>query len=237
MLNENEALLLDAGTGVARLLEQRIIDLLRPYHCLNIILSHYHLDHVMGLSFLIGAWTRGPVRIYAPGPPFVEATPEEALDGLLGPPLYPLTIRDFPTPVEVLPVTQERLQIGSLSLRLRPQKHPGGSAGIRIGDTIAYVTDTVVDDATPAFAQGVELLLHEVYLTDAEAEKADVEHMGHSYASGVAWIARQAGVGCLMPIHHHPKRSDADLRALTREMEDRAGIQAAVPEEGQVYEL
>jgi ribonuclease BN (tRNA processing enzyme) len=85
LLTGNEALLLDAGTGVGRLLERTMIDLLQPYDCLNIILSHYHLDHVVGLSYLPGTWMRGVVRIYAPGRPFVETEPDQALSRLLQP--------------------------------------------------------------------------------------------------------------------------------------------------------
>jgi len=237
VLNESEMLLLDAGTGVARLLEPHIVDLMKPYDCLNVILSHYHLDHVVGLSFLLGAWTRGRVRIYAPGQPLVEAAPQEALNRLLGPPLFPLTLQEFPMPVEVIPVTHENLQTETWSIRLRAQKHAGGSAGIRIGDEIAYVTDTVVHPATPAFVRGVKLLLHEVFLTDVEAENGDADRLAHSYPSGVAQIARQAEVGRLMLVHHHPERTDAEVRRLAHNMEALAGIEVIVPEEGQVYQV
>ena len=237
VLNESEMLLLDAGTGVARLLEPHIVDLMKPYDCLNVILSHYHLDHVVGLSFLLGAWTRGRVRIYAPGQPFVEAAPQEVLNGLLQPPLFPLTLREFPMPVEVVPVTSESLQTETWSIRLRAQTHAGGSAAIRIGDEIAYVTDTIVDEATPTFARGVKLLLHEVFLTDAEAENGDAERLAHSYPGGVARIARQAEVGRLMLVHHHPERTDAEIRKLAHDMEALAGIEVIVPEEGQVYQV
>jgi len=146
-------------------------------------------------------------------------------------------LREFPMPVEVVPVTREILQTETWSIRLRAQKHAGGSAAIRIEDEIAYVTDTIVDEATPTFVRGVKLLLHEVFLTDAEAENGDADRLAHSYPSGVARIARQAGVGCLMLVHHHPERTDAEIRQLAHDMEVLAGIEAIVPEEGQVYQL
>jgi len=237
VLWRSEALLVDAGTGMARLLERPVMELLRPYDCLNIILSHYHLDHVVGLSYLPGMWTRGCVRIYAPGQPFVQAVPEEALNQLLHPPLFSLTLHEFPVPIEVVELTQESLQIGDLTIQLRAQDHPGGSVGIRIADVIAYITDTIADQATQVFAQGVELLLHEVWLTDAEASYNPVERSMHSYASAVAQIAMRAGVRQLMPVHHHPKRSDADIRRLARSIEKQAGIEVIVPQEGKVYQL
>lgn len=237
LLTENEALLLDAGTGMGRLLEPTIKDLLQPFDCLNIILSHYHLDHVIGLSYLPGTWMRGSVRIYAPGRPFVEAEPGQAFGRLLQPPLFPRKFEDFPTAVEVLPVKSGFLKIGNISVELRGQNHPGGSVGVRIGDEIAYVTDTPVEQATRVFVQGVKLLLHEVWLTDEEAKDDKAEREKHSYLSGVAEIARQAKAGRLMPIHHHPKRLDVDVHKVVQEMKTLAGIEVIFPEEGKVYPI
>jgi ribonuclease BN (tRNA processing enzyme) len=237
LLAGKEALLLDAGTGVSRLLEQTMKDLLQPYDCLNIILSHYHLDHVVGLSYLPGTWMRGVVRIYAPGRPFVEAEPDEALGRLLEPPLFPRRFQDFPTPVEVFPIRGGFLKIGNMPVQLQGQNHPGGSVGIRVGDGIAYVTDTPVEKTTQAFVQGVKLLLHEVWLTDEEARQDETEREKHSYLSGVAQIAKDARVGSLMPIHHHPKRSDFEILKLGQEMEASTGVEVIVPKEGRVYPL
>lgn len=237
LLTEKEALLLDAGTGVSRLLEPTIKNLLQPYDCLNIILSHYHLDHVIGLSYLPGIWMRGIIRIYAPGRPFVEAEPDQAFSRLLQPPLYPRRFEDFPIPVEILPTKSEFLKIGNLSIQLHGQNHPGGSVGVRIGDEIAYVTDTPVEKATQTFVQGVKLLLHEVWLTDEEAKEEEEERKKHSYLSGVAQIAKHAKMESLMPVHHHPKRLDADIHQLVREIEALAGMEVIFPEEGKIYTL
>lgn len=237
VLAEKEAVLLDAGTGTARLLEKQLAELLEPYERLTVILSHYHLDHVVGLSYLPAVWKQGSLRICAPRRPFVEAEPEDALNKLLSPPLFSLSLGDFPGFVEVLPLTTEDLRIGELRIALRGQNHPGGSMGIRITDSLAYVTDTAVDEATAEFVRGTGLLLHEVWLTDAEAENDADQRSKHSYASGVAQIAAQAAVGKLMPIHHHPRRSHAGICTLAEEMEMLSGIEVTVPQEGEMYHL
>jgi len=237
LLAGKEAILMDAGTGVARLLEPQIIDLLGPFDCLNVILSHYHLDHVIGLSYLPGVWTRGVVRIYAPAHPLVQAEPDDAFGKLFSPPLFSLKLGDFPARIEVVRATSQNLTVGGLPLRLRAQQHPGGSVGIRVADVLAYVTDTVVDDATAEFVQGVRLLLHEVWLTDAEAQNDEVERSRHSYSSGVARTAKQAAVHELMPVHQHPRRTPADIRRLADEIEALAGVRVIIPQEGQVYPI
>jgi ribonuclease BN (tRNA processing enzyme) len=182
VLTDDTALLLDAGTGVARLLEPKIEAMLEGYPRLEVLLTHYHLDHVVGMSFLPGVWPTRPVRIHAPGPPLVDATPDDALCRLIHPPLFPIPLPEFPMPVELDRLTGAPVVIGGVELRFRAQQHPGGSVGVRLGDAMAYITDTVADDASAEFAQGVDLLLHEVWLGPGGEAGAT----GHSAADEVA---------------------------------------------------
>ncbi len=229
-------LLLDAGSGVARLLEPAVRALLPPSRRLEVLLTHYHLDHVVGLSYLPGLANDRPVRIYAPQPPLTEFGPE-ALDRLLAKPLFPVPIARWPMPTEVAGYAGPELAIGELAIRVRAQRHPGGSVGVRIGDALAYVTDTVMDPATAEFARGVELLLHEVWLSEDEGARDDAAKTGHSDAAQVADLARRAAVGKLWLVHHHPRRSAQELAAMAARMTLRAGLPCEVPEEGRVYEL
>jgi ribonuclease BN (tRNA processing enzyme) len=232
LLLAESAILLDAGSGVARLLEPAIANLLEPYPSLSIILSHYHLDHVVGLSYLPGILGKKPATIYAPSEPLVRTSAEKALGELIRPPYFPLTFAEYPMPVSIVPVTTESLQIGPISVRLRPQKHAGGSAGMRIGK-MAYITDTVVDKGTAEFVSGVSLLLHEVWLEDA----AEALRTGHSDTAGVVGLATKAGAGSLMIVHHHPRRSLADLRIMAETMQHQTTVPIIIPEEGKVYEF
>lgn len=229
---DGAALLLDAGTGVARLAEDRVRRHLEGIETLDLLLTHYHLDHVVGLSILPGVSPDLPVRIHAPGNPLVDADPAEALCRLIHPPLFPIPLPEFPMPVEIERLTGERASIAGLEVRLRRQEHPGGSVGVRLGDSLAYVTDTVADDASAELAAGVDLLLHEVW-AEAGGEAAST---GHSAADDVARIAVSAGVRRLMPVHHHPRRSRDDLEHLAAELARLAeGVEVVLPEEGTEY--
>ena len=185
LLTEKEALVLDAGTGIARLLEEDIRRRLEQYDSLNIILSHYHLDHFVGLSYLPGLWSK-KVKVYAPSEPFIGTDPKCAINKLLNPPLYSLTLDTLPMPFEVIPMTKPNITVGEVNIMIWAQKHPGGSIGIRIGDDLAYVTDTIVDFDNVEKIRNVHLLMHEVWMTDAEADLDPAERGKHSYLSGVA---------------------------------------------------
>jgi ribonuclease BN (tRNA processing enzyme) len=236
VLAAEQAILLDTGSGVARLLETPLASLIEPYPVLNIVYSHYHLDHLVGLSYLTAAWPAKPVHIYAPERPLLDAAAEETLNGLIRPPYFPLTLQQFPCPVSIVPVRDETLAVGSVAMRLRAQKHSGGSVGMRIGDELAYTTDTVVDDGTIDFVRGVKLLLHELWLDGAQAA-TEAARTGHSHAGGVTQIAAQAGVGRLMIVHHHPRRSWAEITQTARTWQRATGVSIVVPEEGTVYEV
>jgi len=235
VLTAKQALLLDAGTGVARLLEPPVAAAVAGYRDLDIVLSHYHLDHVAGLSYLPAVWPRGRIRIFGPADPMVESDPRTALERLLAPPLFPVKIEAFPAAVELIPVREHELRIGELQLRCWAQPHAGGSMGIRIGDEIAYVTDTGVDAERLEWVRGVRLLMHELWLTDEEAAREKIA--GHSSLGAVAGYARQAGANHLMLVHHHPRHDNDEVRRMAERVAELAGIPATPGEEGRFRDV
>jgi ribonuclease BN (tRNA processing enzyme) len=233
VLDGETALLMDAGTGVGRLIEPRIRDLLRPVSRLDIMLSHYHFDHLIGLSYLGGIYP-GPLRIFGPAPPLSDVPPEEAL-AVIGPPWFPRRLLNSPS-VEVVALTGKEWNLDRMLVRMRRQVHPGGSVGIRLGDRLAYCVDAAIDPGAMEFLEGVEVLLHEVWMTDEEATREPPERTGHSAAGQVAELAASAGVERLLPVHHHPKRSAPELEGLVQGMR-REGITIELPREGAVLRL
>ncbi len=234
VLADELALLLDAGTGVGRLAEPELAGRLAGRR-LEVVLSHYHLDHVVGLAALPALWS-GPVRLHAPAAPLVDAEARAALDRLLAPPLFPHRLEEMPS-IEVLPYCGERLRLGPLELRLRRQRHPGGSVGMRLGDALAYVTDTELESGTIDLARGVDTLLHEVWFDEAQAAAPGFAARGHSWSGGVAGLADRAAVRRLAPVHHHPLRGAAQVAAVVAEVERAARCEVLSLAEGEAYTL
>ena len=186
--------MLDAGTGVYRAAEY----LATPD--LDIFITHTHLDHDIGLSFLFSVKAVHPLqRITLHGTPENLRAIEEHL---FAPPLFPVR-----PPFDYRPLGESFSLAGGGRLTHFPLEHRGGSVGYRLdwpGHSMAYVTDTMADANAAYVAKigGVDLLVHECYFSDDRADWA--EKTGHSHTTTVAEVARQAGVKRLLLVHFDP---------------------------------
>jgi ribonuclease BN (tRNA processing enzyme) len=200
---------LDAGTAFYRV---------RDYLCtdeLDIFLTHAHLDHVVGITYLFDVLRdRNPRRVT------VHALADKltAIEThLLAQPLFPAR-----PPCEFRPLTGPVTISGGGTLTYFPVEHPGGAVGFRLdwpGRSLAYVTDTTAGPhaAYVEAVRGVDLLVHECNFGDDQAELAT--QWGHSSLSAVAQLAKSAGVGELVLVHLNPQESaknPLDLSAAQR---------------------
>jgi ribonuclease Z len=92
-------------------------------------------------------------------------------------------------------------------------EHRGGSVGYRLdwpGHSMAYVTDTIadVDAAYVEKIRGVDLLVHECYFADDQADRA--RKTGHSTITPVLEVARCAEVKRLVLVHFDPRTTADD---------------------------
>ncbi len=209
--DSDELILLDAGTGVSCFNEDPVKKIIQSKKCLNIILSHFHLDHVIGLSYLPGLWSKKPIRLFVPDKTYIDEVGEDALDRLLSPPLFPLHWKKFPNIIELVLISQEQYKIGPHLFQFTKLKHPGGSMGMKIDNTVAYITDTGICNEYRNFINRIPYLMHEVWMTQEEAMNRPELSSKHSSLEDVIKLAENSEIKKLIPIHFNPKWTDKKI--------------------------
>lgn len=201
-------LIFDAGTSFFR------VQGLVKTDELDVFLSHAHLDHVSGLTYFIVPLAVGQVRamrVHA-NQPTLDTVQQHLFSERLFPVVIPFGMHEL---TRSLPIGQG----GTLRHQPLPS-HPGGSTAFRLdwpadseggcGKTrsLAYVTDTTVDETYLEFIRGVDVLIHECNFPDSQSQWC--EKTGHSCTSPVARLAREAGVGRLILTHIDPQLDGDD---------------------------
>jgi ribonuclease BN (tRNA processing enzyme) len=193
----DHALVMDAGTGISRLVERP--DLLDGVQTLDVVLTHFHLDHVVGLAYLPALPLPHPPRIYGPGQRLHGRSTREILERLIGPPLFAVELEAFVS--EVGEIDESGLELGPFDIAARIQSHHNDpTLAFRLDGLVTCCTDTSYDGGNVAFAQGSRVLMHEAWYT----EDAPREESTHSSAREAAEIARRAAVERLVLIHIRP---------------------------------
>ena len=185
---------LDAGTGMFRISKHLTTDRL------DIFLTHAHLDHVAGLTYLINV---------VPPDVLARTTVHGDEDKLAAVREHLFADAIFPVPptFKFTPLSGTCALPNGGTLTHFSLQHPGGSLGFRLDwpdHSMAYITDTT---AAPGAAyiqniRGVDLLVHESYF---DSDKADLAALtGHSTLDAVAALAADAQVGRLVLVHLDP---------------------------------
>lgn len=200
-LPEN-GILLDAGTGLFRLPELIQTD------SLDILLSHAHLDHTIGLTFLLDILHQRPVkrlRIWGEGDKLAAVR-----EHLFHPLLFPAELDAQWKSIDDHP----QFQIANVDIAWRTQQHPGGSVAYRIdwpsGERLVYATDTTGDTGKEhsRWSRHANLLVHECYFRDSESQWA--EETGHSWTGRVAEVAAASKPKKLLLTHVNPIETSDD---------------------------
>ena len=198
-----DGIVLDAGTGLFRLPELIATD------SLDILLSHAHLDHIAGLTFLLDVLYQRPVdRLTIWG----EAKKLAAVrEHLFSEPVFPVELDAGWREID----DQPSFSIGDCEISWRTQDHPGGSVGYRLDwntepsrTRLLYLTDTTgnTSDEAIEWCSGSDLMMHECYFSADQSRWAD--KTGHTWTHRVAEIASAAKPKKLLLTHVNPLSED-----------------------------
>ncbi len=201
----DHGLLLDAGTNTFRLRE------LHGEGPLTVLMSHFHLDHSIGLFSIPAGMFHGrsapEVTVYGPsdGPKFTELWgPEHGL--------FPL---DFPFRFQPAP---NEFRVGDVRVQTLGVPHSAPVFAYRLtfpdGTSVGWVTDTTAPGDYTEFVRGVDVLIHECTFSTRNREWARVT--GHSEPGGVAEVASAAEVGALYLTHIGPLEDAQEIASEVR---------------------
>lgn len=214
-----EHVILDAGTGLSTL-GHRLKK--KPPQNLLLLLTHFHLDHVMG-------WPSFPL-LYQPGVTLHVAVPRRfggrkkarhILSQLMHQPFWPVQIDRVKATLRFLEVPRH---YGRLDIRWCPVHHPGGCAAYRLdepttGHSMVFATDVEWGRASDRERRQFLRLCREpspcrLLLFDGQYARRNysaVTGWGHSTWEDAVEVARATGARRLLVIHHAPDRDDGQL--------------------------
>jgi ribonuclease Z len=194
------------GTPTVRL-QQAGLDV---HHLTDLILTHFHPDHVSGVpSLLMVSWLMGrqaPLNIYGLAHTLerIEAL-MDAYEWSTWPNFFPVRFIHLPEQ-EMSPV----LERFGMRILASPVHHLIPTIGLRVdfldrAISLAYSCDTEPCEEVIRLAEGADVLIHEA---------AGVT-IGHASAAQAGEIARKAEVGRLYLIHY--PTGDFDALSLVKE--------------------
>lgn len=228
-------LALDAGTGLAAA-GGALLPAGRPAR-LEVLISHFHLDHLLGLAALPLLDIPG-AQLTLHGPPGLQ----QALQGLLAPPYWPVGLAGRPARVRVLehPVGEGFWAAeGAVWVETLAGCHPGKSCLYRLSDPghrLVYGLDCELQGEMAArlaeFAAGAGLLIWDAGFAPGEEKPG----WGHStWRQGLA-VGRCAGVKALLFAHYGAALTDQMLNA-QQKAAAAADARCRFAKEGMVVEL
>jgi len=245
-------LVLDCGTG-ARKLGFKLVG--EPARELDLLFSHFHMDHVFGFPFFVPIYTPGySIRISVPS--FSEEEARDKLGRYLNGIYHPTRLRELPANVTFHPVRAGRpFRTGGFDVRPIALNHPGGSLGYRIeagGKSVAYVTDTApfarpgegvaagkepskAEERILDFLRGCDVVIYDT-MYDYE-EYLEKMTWGHSYPEYAAALCRSADVKHLVLFHHLPDATDDQLDAMAEEWSRHELPKVTLAREGESVEF
>ena len=202
---------IDAGSGLTAYRRHGLH--LAP--TIGMFLTHYHWDHIQGLSMFDEIWRGGcDITVHGPGDPMA------VLEGAIAPPLFPVTIADAQTinyKTIDEPVTFHGLTVSSFEVN-----HPQGGFGYVISSpdrSVAIVTDheagSPLDESIADAVRGVDVLFHDAQYLPAEMK--DRTGWGHSTFESAAEFAASVDAGELILTSHDPGRTDEGVSAVVAE--------------------
>jgi CheY-like chemotaxis protein len=211
----------DAGTGIVEL-GREIVSKRRHYKDIWVCLTHFHLDHILGLGSFAPIYDPN-FSIHLIGANDPEKSLKEVAQATFYS-SYSLTKTPPKAKIDIYEILEDNYELmPGVKLSSMYANHPTSTLVYvldMLGKKITYAPDSEIwgdatafqdyDEKLGGFVKGCELLMHDAAFTDADYETR--KHEGHSGLSVVVdFAAEKAQARELVLLHAQPEYSDEQL--------------------------
>lgn len=262
--DNNELIILDAGTGIFPLSQTLLSEL--PVTA-NVLITHSHWDHIQGLPFFIPNFIPdNTLRLHGSFDPVSGKGIEQVMSVQLQYSYFPVREAEMKARIEYVTLAPEQsIQIGSAKVTPYLLNHPVIDFGYRIeshGKSVFFTGDheppyniyEPVDEGYAEYqvfvdekAQSIEAAIRGVDVFIADCSYTDAEYptkkgWGHGTFTSSILSAHRAGAKTLFCTHHEPTRSDDALEsAFASALADNSAVaknmDIRLAREGETYEF
>lgn len=220
--HKNTCLILDGGSGIIRL-GRNLPDNIKK---VNILLTHLHLDHIMGLGYFSPLYDPNcQVNIWGP-----SGSMESFINKLMryfSPPLFPVRLKELPADIQINEIENTTFNIDDFKVISEYLCHPGPTVGYRCeidNFTISYIPDHEPLLGSSNFphlaewcsgyniAKEADLLFHDAQYDSDEYDRRI--GWGHCSIKDAIGFGNLAKVKKMVLFHHDPTNSDEQLEAM-----------------------
>ena len=209
----NDRIFIDGGSGLNYPKESDEDEIL--------LLSHCHLDHIIGLPYFLTKKKKGLVTIIS-GKSAHETSIEDKLRTIFGNVAFPVTLETIHHQIAYKYIdVGEWIQQGSWLISIHPLNHPGNATGFRLRHLddpheIVYLVDhehgSALDQQLIDFADSADLLIWDGCYNDKDLKV--VKGFGHSSWEQGLWFQDQSGCRVLAITGHAVKRDDVEAQTI-----------------------
>lgn len=223
--DQEEKIIVDTGTGIINLGHHLLKNKGEKPLELHILLTHFHLDHIMGLPFFPPLLSpEANIHFYSAQP--VEET-ERLLRGFMSGRYFPLDFIDTQAAKTFRQLSGEPFSIGGIEVETHQLIHPQGSLAFKFKDgtrTFVLAMDTEhphtgLDDKLVEYCRDIDVLVYDAMFTPEDY--AFRRGWGHSTWLEGTKVAQAAAVKQLVLSHFSPDYNDDKIDEILRSAQER----------------